>query len=157
MEHIHEIVNNMINNAIIVTDCTICQNNIFINDNYYTFCCNQKYHEECLSTYIWLNDKPKCPICHKLILKNVKKDFDYIFDVKYKLKYVTNKLKNIKSFTETQSRHLTSPVNEPSIEINPELSETEMDLNFPTSPRNSLSYHLFNRFRLPSNNIFWHY
>jgi len=102
-KEINKILNNMIDKAIVKQGCLICQDNIYIDDKYYLFCCGQYYHEKCLAEYIGLNMYAKCPICHLWITKEIKEAFDIIFDKEYKLDYMREKIKQAKVFTQENS------------------------------------------------------
>lgn len=102
------IINNLINKAIIKSDCLICQDDIYIDEKYYFFCCGQYYHEKCLAEYIGLNMYAKCPICHKWITKEIKEAFDVIFDKEYKLDYMREKIKQCKKFTQSDNIYNTN-------------------------------------------------
>lgn len=97
------ILNQIIEQAIVKQGCLICQDNIYIDDKYYLFCCDQYYHEKCLAEYIGLNMYAKCPICHHWIKKEIKEAFDVIFDKVYKLDYMREKIKQTSIFTQEEN------------------------------------------------------
>lgn len=114
-----EIIDMIIDKAIKISSCSICQDDIYRDDKNIKFCCEQIYHEKCLAEYIGLNMYAKCPICHKWVTKEVKEAFDIIFDKEYKLEYYREKIKQTKEFTQdtsfynersTNMRRHTSPI-----------------------------------------------
>lgn len=98
-----DLVYSIIEKAIINHTCLICQDDIYIDDKYYLFCCQQFYHEKCLAEYIGLNMYPKCPICHKWVTKEFKEAFDIIFDKEYKVDYYREKIQHSVKFTQDDS------------------------------------------------------
>jgi len=108
------IIDLIIDNAIKISSCTICQDDIYIDDMTSTFCCNQVYHEKCLAIYIGMNVYAKCPICHRWIKKDVKEIFDYIFEKEYKLGYMRDKIKLIQNFTQDSYASHNSSLSSPS-------------------------------------------
>lgn len=161
MENIKQIIDKTIDNAIKLSSCTICQDDIYIDDKYFLFCCKQYYHEQCLSTYIWINTYPKCPICHKLIKNDIKKDFDYIFEKNYKLDYIRNKIKNTKYFTHDPQTLHELPRRPSRINYASFLPEEEIPLlELPRPLRSSINQTLYELFEEPGDRIdnnFWQY
>jgi hypothetical protein len=152
MIEINKILNNIIEQAIIKNVCLICQDDIYINDKYYLFCCDQYYHEKCLAEYIGLNMYAKCPICHKWIKKEIKEAFDIIFDKEYKLEYMREKIRHTPCFTQEESiyninrersptvRRYTTPVISPNIReerlpLIPRLDLESLYRRIPSPPR----------------------
>jgi hypothetical protein len=143
-----KMLNNIIDNAIIKQSCLICQDNIYIDDKYYLFCCNQYYHEKCLAEYIGLNMYAKCPICHNWIKKEIKKAFDIIFDKVYKVDYMREKIKETSIFTQEENIY-NQRQRSPTLPryTTPRISHTRHEERLPLIPRLDLSslYH-----RVPS-------
>ncbi len=98
-----KIIDMMIDRAIKISSCSICQDDIYRDEKHLKFCCDQIYHEKCLVEYIGLNMYAKCPICHRWVTKEMKEAFDILFDKEYKLEYYREKIKEAKEFTQDTS------------------------------------------------------
>lgn len=139
------IIDDLINLAIKISYCSICQDDIYKDDKYIHFCCDQIYHEKCLAEYIGLNMYAKCPICHMWITKEIKEAFDIIFDKEYKLEYYREKIKQTREFTQLDSfynqnqrsthilRRNTSPVSPERRPLIPRLDLSSMVPRRPTT------------------------
>lgn len=101
---VHNIINNIIDNVIKnnnknIDICLICHESLYDNEIIYNFCCNKRYHEECLVSYVALNQYPKCPICRKWVKKDIKHMCDIIYK-EYELKNARKRLKLALDYTE---------------------------------------------------------
>jgi hypothetical protein len=81
--------------------CLICHEPL-IDDLVYRFCCNKRYHEECLVSYVALNQYAKCPICRKWVKRDIKDSCDIIYR-EYQLRHARKKLKLATDYTDEVS------------------------------------------------------
>lgn len=104
-----DIINNIINNVVKSDNkksrksdeiCLICHDPL--EGTVYRFCCNKQYHEECLVSYVGINQYPKCPICRKWVKKDIKDACDIIYR-EYQLKNARKKLKLATEYTDDVS------------------------------------------------------
>jgi len=77
-------------NNLIFEKCSICLNNIIVND-LNTLCQNKHiFHTECIN--LWLLRKNTCPLCRKSIVINseIENNIDENIDIIFENKYIRN-------------------------------------------------------------------
>jgi len=82
-------MNNQISN-LIFEKCSICLNNIIVND-LITLCQNKHiFHTECIN--LWLLKKNTCPLCRKSIVINseIENNYDENIDIIFENKFIRN-------------------------------------------------------------------